>query len=148
ILAACIAVTWGITVRNLFLMSTVWELEASVYAVILACFLGAAYTHNAGGQIATDLLRRFLSPRGRRIQRIGLETAAALFFTLVAYSGWAKFYDAASLGWRSETLWGPPLWIPYLAIPVGSTLLALTLALRVAILAGGGDLEDPDDSGH
>jgi TRAP-type mannitol/chloroaromatic compound transport system permease small subunit len=36
-------------------------------------------------------------------------------------------YLSYSKGWTSDTVWGPPLWIPYLTMPIGFGLFALQL---------------------
>lgn len=54
----------------------------------------------------------------------------------------AKLWHVAwSRGWKSDTLWGPPLWIPYLAMPVGFAIYLLQLGTIVAIASYIGTLE-------
>jgi len=44
------------------------------------------------------------------------------------------WWDAYRLGWRSGTLWNPPLAIPYAFIPLGMILLALQYIVYIAEL--------------
>jgi len=35
------------------------------------------------------------------------------------------WWEAYELDWHSESLWGPPLWIPYFFLPFGMSLFLL-----------------------
>jgi TRAP-type C4-dicarboxylate transport system permease small subunit len=50
----------------------------------------------------------------------------------------AEFWHAAwSRNWKSDTVWGVRLWIPYFAMPVGFGLLLLQLAADTwAVITG------------
>ena len=41
--------------------------------------------------------------------------------------GYEYWHFAWVRGWRSDTIWGVRLWIPYLALPVGFFLFLLQL---------------------
>ena len=47
------------------------------------------------------------------------------FCGLLGWAGWHYFYEAASRGWKTETVWALPLWIPLLPLPLGMALLCL-----------------------
>lgn len=140
IIFACVAITWAVAGRGIVGMNTIWELEASVYLLIYAAFLSAAYTHRDGGQIAVEYLREALSGRARRAHRMLLDLIALGLFALIFVSGLEMFLKAWDSGWQSETLWGPKLWIPYLAVPVGAGLISASLAVDVMLRLLGQDL--------
>ncbi len=140
IIFACVAITWAVVGRGVAGMNTIWELEASVYLLIYAAFLSLAFTHRDGGQIAVEYLREALAGRARRIHRALLDAIALGLFVLIFQSGLEMFFKAWESGWRSETLWGPPLWIPYLAVPVGAALISVNLAVDVLLRLLGQDL--------
>ncbi|MEX2495302.1 MAG: TRAP transporter small permease [Woeseia sp.] len=131
-LAAC-SITYGVLARNLFGKSTTWELEAGIYLILYATFFGAAYTHVAGGQIGINALRDLLSARWQRFHKIAGDSATLAFFALIFHSGWHDMWTAFDRGWHSDTIWGPPLWIPFLSIPVGAALLVVTMALEIIL---------------
>lgn len=135
ILLAAFAISSGVLMRNLFGASTVWELEAGIYLMLYATFLGAAHTHACGGQIAINMLNRALSNRWRRYHRIALEAFAAALFFLILFSGVSDMWAAYTRGWHSDTIWGPPLWIPWLAVPLGAAALAATSIVEILHLA-------------
>ena len=137
---ACLAITWAVAGRGLAGMNTIWENEASVYLLIYAAFLSAAYTDRAGSQIAVDMLRPHLGGRALRAQRLILDLLAMGLFALLAVSGAEMFLAVWKSGWRSESLWGPPLWIPYLAIPLGAALMVPNLAVDILLRLAGQDV--------
>lgn len=140
ILFACSAITWAVVGRGLFGMNTIWELEASVYLLIYAAFLGLAYSDRAGSQIAIGMLRERLVGRARRIHRTVLDAIALALFGLLFWSSLEMLLNAWHTGWRSISLWGPPLWIPYLAMPVGTAIMMANLALDILIRLHGQDV--------
>lgn len=139
VIFACCAVTWAVLGRGLVGMNTIWELEASVYLLIYAAFLSLAYSDRAGGQIAIELVRKRFSGRAKRMHRGVLDLMALALFILLFISSWEMFIKAWDSGWRSASLWGPPLWMPYLAIPIGTALMIPNLLLDILIRLCGHD---------
>lgn len=133
ILFACISITWAVVGRGVFGANTIWELEASVYILIYAAFLGLSYSDRSGSQIAIDVIRSRITGKASLIYRSALDLIALCLFSLVFWSSWNMFYNAWTTGWTSMSLWGPPLWIPYLAIPIGTAMIIPNLILDILI---------------
>ena len=136
ILFSCFAITGSVLLRAAR-VSTTWQLEAAVFMMIYAAFVGAAYTHETGGQINIPFIDHYLGPRARRWHRSALDLAALALFTLLAVSGWKRAWQAWEMGWASETIWGPPLWIPYAAVPLGAALMIANLAVDLILRLAG-----------
>jgi TRAP-type C4-dicarboxylate transport system permease small subunit len=137
ILAAVMVVCQMVFVRYVLNASTVWQTETVTYLLIAAIFLGSPYVLMVKGHVYVDLVPLYVGPR----TRFGLALAAYgisfLFAVLIAWRGWALWWEAWSLGWSSDTVWAPPLWIPYLAMPVGFSLLSLQYVVEtVAMITG------------
>jgi TRAP-type C4-dicarboxylate transport system permease small subunit len=62
-----------------------------------------------------------------------------LIVGIMVYFGFEYWHFAYERGWRSDTVWGVRLWIPYLAIPVGFGLFLLQLIADLAALLAGVD---------
>jgi len=46
---------------------------------------------------------------------------------VMLYYAWEMFHLAWSGGWKSETVWAVPLWIPYISVPLGLFLFLLQI---------------------
>ena len=71
--------------------------------------------------------------------------AAIVVIGIMLFYAVELWHLAWSRGWTSDTVWGPPLWIPYLAMPIGFSvyILQLTTDLFAVIY----DIEQPFESG-
>ena len=117
-----------IWVRFVLNASTIWQSEAVVYLMIGATLLGLGYVQKLRGHVNVDLLRHLLPPGGRRALGVGVLAVALAIAGLMTFYGVERWHLAADRGWRSDTVWGVKLWVPYLAMPVGFGLFALQLA--------------------
>jgi TRAP-type C4-dicarboxylate transport system permease small subunit len=132
ILIASLILTYEVVMRYLLKIPTIWEIECAVYLGILATFLGAAYGLKDGAHINIDLVTRALPENARNKLYRFTSFISLLFCIYLAYKGWQCWWEAFSKGWRSESLWGPPLAIPYFFLPFGMTLLSLQFIIEVA----------------
>lgn len=131
ILVSSLILTYEVLMRYVFKIPTIWEIESAIYLGVMATFLGAAYGLKDGAHIKIDALVRVLSPRARRKLEVVTSFMALLFTGYVAYKGWGLFWEALSKGWRSESLWGPPLAIPYFFLPLGMSMLSLQILIQI-----------------
>ena len=126
--AAAIFVTCHmIFVRYVLRDSTIWQTECVIYLVIGATLVGLPYVQQRRGHVNVDLLPLMLGPQARFALAVliqGLTIAVVGFMAFLSFEFW---YEAWDWGERSDTLWGPPLWIPYLAMPLGFGLFLLQL---------------------
>ncbi len=125
IVAAAIVVTEGIIVRKVFGLSAVWQIEASVFLLILAVFVGAPFVQKNEHHLNVDLVLIHLSPKTRELTLIVVSIIACILAAILAWYAWPMWWEAFVNNEHSESLWGPPLWIPYLFLPLGMTLLFL-----------------------
>lgn len=140
--AAMIVAAVAITCQMIFVRfvlngSTVWQTEAVVYLVIAATLVGLAYVQKLRGHVNVDLLPLSLPPRARYALAVFTLGLSILVVGVMLYYGYEYWRFAWARGWRSDTVWGVPLWIPYLAIPVGFALLLLQLLADLVALVTG-----------
>ncbi len=131
IVAAALVVTEGIVVRKLFGMSAIWQIEASVFLLIFATFVGAPLVQRNEKHLNVDLLLVHLSPRTRSVVLILVSVLSCLVCGLLAWYAWPMWWEALMRNDHSESLWGPPLWIPYLFLPLGMTLFFLQYIITI-----------------
>ncbi|WP_425406787.1 TRAP transporter small permease [Hwanghaeella sp.] len=126
-----------IFVRSVLNASTIWQTEAVVYLMVAATLLGLPYVQRLRGHVSVDLLPLAL-PRKMRRWLIALTLAAGIVvIAIMLYYGTELWHLAMSRNWKSDTVWGVPLWIPYLAMPVGFVIYLIQLCVDLfAVLAG------------
>ena len=135
-IVAAVAITCQmIFIRFVLNGSTIWQTEAVVYLVIAATLIGLPYVQRLRGHVNVDLVPLSLPPRARLVLAvITLSLSIAIVGIMLLY-GYEYWHFAWERGWRSDTVWGVRLWIPYLCLPVGFGLLMLQLiADLVAVL--------------
>ncbi len=141
VLAAALIVTEGVVVRKVLGWSTTWQIELSVFLLMYACFVGAAYAQTREGHLNVDLLIVYFSPRAREILIIVVSVLSWALCGLIAWYAWPMWWEAVVHNDHSESLWGPPLWIPYFFLPFGMTLLFLqyvvTIVRKIKVLREG-----------
>lgn len=114
-----------IYVRFVLNQSTVWQTEVVIYLMIGATLIGLPYVQLLRGHVNVDLLPIWLGNTGRRILAFVTLISTAVMLGIMFYYSFEMWYVAWDRGWTSDTVWAAPLWIPYLAMPVGFGLFLL-----------------------
>lgn len=137
-IVAAVAITCQmIVVRFVLNGSTIWQTEAVIYLVIAATLVGLPYVQRLRGHVNVDLIPLTLGARARFYMAILTSSLSIVIIAIMLFYGYEYWHFAWDRGWRSDTVWGVKLWIPYLAIPIGFGLLLLQLiADLVAVLIG------------
>jgi TRAP-type C4-dicarboxylate transport system permease small subunit len=125
IVAAAIIVTEGIITRKVLGLSAIWQIEASVFLLILATFVGAPFVQKNENHLNVDLVLIHLSPKTREVVLIVVSIITCILAGILAWFAWPMWWEVVIRNDHSFSLWGPPLWIPYFFIPFGMSLLFL-----------------------
>ena len=138
--AGMIVVSVGITCQMIFVrfvlrQSTIWQTEAVIYLMIAATLIGLPYVQRLRGHVNVDLLPLLLPGAARRALAYLVMAASLAIIGVMLFYGYEMWHMAFQRGWRSDTVWGVRLWIPYLAVPVGLGLLMLQIAADMLALA-------------
>jgi len=127
-IVAAVAITCQmIFIRFVLNGSTVWQTEAVIYLMVAATLIGLPYVQRLRGHVNVDLFPLALPQRARYVLCIITLSVSILIVGVMLFYGFEYWHFAWDRGWRSDTVWGVRLWIPYLAIPVGFALLMLQL---------------------
>lgn len=128
--------------------STIWQTEMVVYLMIAATMIGLPYVQRLRGHVNVDLLPMLLPPPARRALAAFTLVLTIAVAGVVAFYGFELFHLAFERNWKSDTVWGVSLWIPYLAIPLGFGLFVVQLAADLfAVMTGRDDAGAPDVPG-
>ncbi len=129
IVSSCV-LTYSVVLRYFSPEPTDWQDEFSVFLLIGVSFGAAAWVHSQRGHIGIEALKAVLPPRlGRWRQFIG-DILSGLFCAFFAWKSWTLLHEAWVGGYTSSSSWAPPLWIPYLAMAAGTTLLTLQIFVQ------------------
>jgi TRAP-type C4-dicarboxylate transport system permease small subunit len=133
LLAACLVLTLSVVLRYFLKVPTDWQDEVSVFLLVGAVFMCAAFVQAERGHIGISALEGFLSPLVNRIRLLICDIASFTFCTFFTYKTWSMLHEAVVEGQTSSSTWGPPLWIPYGLMTAGMTLLCLQLLLQILV---------------
>jgi TRAP-type C4-dicarboxylate transport system permease small subunit len=129
VVASCV-LTYSVVLRYFSPQPTDWQDEFSVFLLIGVTFLSAAWVHSQRGHIGIEALAAILPPRANRIRVLIVDMLSALFCAFFAWKSWTLLHEAWVEGYYSATSWAPPLWIPYLAMSAGMTLLTVQIVVQ------------------
>lgn len=129
--SAILSVAHMVFVRYFLGESTVWQTEYTIYAIVCATFLGTPWTLLVKGHVNVDLLQIAAGPRVRLVLQILSAIASLIFAGLLAYATVFYLIETWEFGWRSETVWAVPLWIPTLPMAVGFVMLCVQYVAEI-----------------
>ena len=108
-----------------------WAEEVIVYVAVWAVMIIASDLVRTNGHVRPDLVLRLLGPQAQRwVESFNCLVALAFTFGMVWY-GWDVVNTALLLDQRSSSDLQFPMWIYYLALPVGGGLMFLRYCVRL-----------------
>ena len=140
LIAACAILSYSVLSRALFHAANYWQDEAAVFLLVGATFMTAAYVQGRRGHIGIEAFVGLLSPRANRIRLWLVDLASLLFCAFFTWKSWTLTDEAWTEGQVSNSMWSPPLAIPYGLMACGMTLLCLQILLQLAIPLSGAKL--------
>ena len=129
--AACLILSYSVVGRELFKMPNYWQDEAAVFLLVGTAFMTSAWVQQQRGHIGIEAFIGLLSPSANRIRLWLVDVASLAFCTFFAWKSWTLTYEAWQEGQVSDSMWAPPLDIPYGLMALGMTLLCVQILLQV-----------------
>jgi TRAP-type C4-dicarboxylate transport system permease small subunit len=137
LIAACVILSYSVLGRALFHSPNYWQDEAAVFLLVGATFMTCAYVQGQRGHIGIEAFVGLLSPLVNRIRLWLVDVASFLFCAFFAWKSWTLAHEAWVDGQVSNSMWSPPLAIPYVLMASGMTLLCVQILLQIAIPLSG-----------
>src|ERR1700689_1107532 len=105
--------------------------EVIVYLIIWAIMIASSQLVRRDGHVRPDLVLRLLPPRYLRLVEIFNCLVAIVFCGALIWYGWQIVDTSLLIDETSSTDLQFPMWIYYLALPVGSALMLLGYVMRL-----------------
>ena len=113
---------------------TDYGLEFTIYFTVWAIFLGGAPLVRESRHVRADILMHMLPVGAQRGVEV-LSLLVGLIFTCVlTYYGWLMVDNSISLGERGESSAHFPLFLYYMALPAGMTLMIPAFLWRLYLI--------------
>jgi len=116
--------------RYVFKKAPDWGEEMATYLLIWAVFITASILAEEKGHVAASLLVERFPLKIRRILAFLNALLAIGFCLLVAFFGFHLVFHALAIDQRSLSALRLPLWITYLSVSTGCTLIVIKYAVR------------------
>ncbi len=131
--AACAILSYSVLGRALFHSPNYWQDEAAVFLLVGVAFMTSAYVQDQRGHIGIEAFVGLLSPMANRVRLWLVDVASLLFCAFFAWKSWTLTHEAWVEGQVSNSMWSPPLSIPYGLMAVGMSLLCVQILLQIVI---------------
>jgi TRAP-type C4-dicarboxylate transport system permease small subunit len=131
ILVSIVVVCQMVFVRAVLHESSIWQTEFVMYLLVAATFIGSPYILLTRGHVAVDVVPLMVSPRMRRHLHLVGSVIALVFCGLFLWASIPWWHDTWVNDQTTSSMWRARLWIPYLSVPVGLTLLCLQYLAEV-----------------
>ncbi|MBN9586513.1 MAG: TRAP transporter small permease protein [Afipia sp. 62-7] len=128
---ACLILSYSVLTRTLFHSPTYWQDEAAVFLLVGATFLTAPFVQSLRGHIGIEAFVGLLSPAMNRLRLLLVDVASLAFCAFFCWKSWTLMHEAWVDGQVSNSMWSPPLAIPYGLMAAGMTLLCVQILLQI-----------------
>lgn len=120
-----------------------WAQETCIYLFVWMAKFGAAYGVRLGIHVGVDMLVLKLNDKWRRIVTTISILGGVLFTAIITYIGAEFVYHVWAGGQISADL-EIPMWIVYLAVPLGSALMCFRFIQSLVLFLKTGELAHHD----
>ena len=131
LVAAAIVLTGSVVMRYFLKVPTEWQDETSVFLLVGAVFLSAAYVQSYRGHVGIEAVAGLLPERANRVRLLLVDVVSLAFCAFFAWKSWTLLREAVADHQTTSSSWGPPLWIPYATMATGMTLLSLQILAQL-----------------
>ena len=136
-LAMTLIIAYQVIMRKVFNNSQTWTEEIARFLFIWQCWIGVAYAARISRHIRVDVLKDLLkSPKAKKALDVICLVCCVLFFGFLGIKG-VKVVSKIQKMHQLSPACQIPMWIPYLAVPVGALLASLRFLQQLILLLTG-----------
>lgn len=114
----------GVILRYVFDYIIFWSGEAVIYLIIFSTFIGAVITLRHNEHVSVDILPLVLGERGKKVLTLLGSVMIVVYCGIIGFYAWILVTEPGIRNTVTPAL-DLPLWIVYLALPIGLTLMLL-----------------------
>src|SRR5262249_7938672 len=133
LVAACVILSYSVLGRALFKSPNYWQDEAAGFLLVGATCMTAAYVQSQRGHVAIEAFTSLMSPLANRIRLWLVDVASFAFCAFFTWKSYTLAHEAYVDGQVSNSMWSPPLAIPYTLMALGMSLLCIQLLLQIIL---------------
>ena len=144
LIAMMAVIFWGILERFVIRGGFGFTDELSRYISIWAVFFGGCLGVVKNAHIGVEV---FVKPLPKRIQRplaVLANIICMVFMGLAAWHGWDYFIRLSNTTQTSPAM-GAPMYLVFLAVPIGCALMCFHYLILSAVIANGGSMESTQE---
>jgi len=131
LLAASLILCSSVFLRYFLKIATDWQDEMSVFLLVGATFMCAAYVQSQRGHIGIEAVAGLLPPLVNKIRLVFCDLVSFLFCAFFSWKSILLLHEAWVDGQTTSSAWAPPLSIPYGFMALGMSLLSLQILLQL-----------------
>ena len=126
-----IIVIWGVMLTYVFGKSDIFSVEISEYLLVLICFFSIAFVQKEDKHVQVDIVTEKLSLKKRQILEIFTSFLCLIFCIIVGWKATTVSIMNFKRDFYSTSLISFPMWIPYMIISYGFTMLTLQFMVNI-----------------
>lgn len=114
----------AVILRYVFDYVIFWSGEAVIYLIIFSTFIGAVITLRHNEHVSVDILPLLLGGRGKKALTVLGSLMIVVYCGIIGFYAWILVTEPGIRNTTTAAL-DLPLWLVYLALPIGLTLMLL-----------------------
>jgi C4-dicarboxylate transporter, DctQ subunit len=128
----------NVVLRYVFHAPLAWAEELTMYAMVWIVFVGGSVVVRTRGHIAVDVLPLMLSRAGNRALAAAVRVAGLVFLAVFVWYSLEHTLRVRASGQVMPAMLAP-MWLAYLAMPVGGALMTMRMLQGLVRMLSGGD---------
>ena len=134
ILVSIAVICQMVYVRAVLGHSSIWQTEFVTFSIVAATFLGAPYILLTRGHVAVDIVPIMVGAPARRALHFIGSLVALIFCGCFLYAAVPWWHETWVSGQTTPSIWRARVWIPYLSVPIGLSLLCLQFVVDILLV--------------
>ncbi len=131
VVAMTLLVFLNVVLRQFLSRPFLFVEEYTSYLYMVIVYMGFAYATRVDAHITVDFVAKRLPRRVRNGLEVMNSSLALIAFGVYFWYLWRYLGDSIRGGWKAETIFETPLWIPVTIMMIGLVVFCLEIAARI-----------------